>query len=272
MKIILFTVDQSFSVSVAALTGELIRAVNGILTLAYLTATNESRDPGEFILDQTSKLLGDIKVERRRQEGDSLDEIMALIKAENYDLAVFEERRRRGIFPTEQDSLVQKVIQHSPIPILLLRQKSNKFEKVLICSGGTNISEPAIELGANIASKLNAETALLHVEDKVPTIYRIAGVRNDKLSNIMSEDTPLAKHLHRCGEIFKEHDLKIETLIKHGVVDETIIDTAHKDNFDLVVLGASWSRKKLAGFLMGDITSELIKRMNSAILIVKTGI
>ena len=71
-------------------------------------------------------------------------------------------------------------------------------------------------------------------------------------------------------KLFEESGLEVEKLILHGVVDETIIETAYERDIDMVVLGASWSKKKLAGFLMGDITKELIKRMGSAILIVKT--
>ncbi len=195
---------------------------------------------------------------------------MTEINAENYDIVVFEDRRRRGFFATENDALVQKVIQHSPTSVLLMRQRSSKLKKMMICSGGTDISEPAIKMGAKIASKMNMETTLVHVEGPVPMIYSIAGVKDEKLRNIMDEDTPLAKHLINCDDIFNKSGLEVEKQILHGVVDETIIDAAHEGKFDLVVLGASWSKSKLAGFLMGDITKELIKRLASAILIVKT--
>lgn len=270
MKIILFTVDQSFSVSVAALTGKLASAVNGKVTLVYITSIDEEKAAGDFILDQASKLMDGVKIEKKHQRGSSLAEIMDLLDAEEYDLAVFEERRRRGIFPTEQDSLVQKVIKHSQIPILLLRQKSNKFNKMLICTGGTEISEPVINMGAKLASKMEIETTLLHVEGSVPVLYNIAGVKDEPLKNIIEEETPLAKHLKKCDEIFGDNKIKCDAMIKHGVVDETIIETAHNGHYDLVILGASWSRKKLTGFIMGDTTKELIKRMNSAILIVKS--
>jgi nucleotide-binding universal stress UspA family protein len=268
MNIILFSVDASFSVSVTALTGKLAQSLNANFTLAYISSSND-KEAGEFILNNADSLLEGLDVEKIYQSGESMEEIMALIEEGEYDIVVFEDRRRRGFFATEQDNLVQKVIQCSPTSVLLVRQMSNKFERMMICSGGTEISEPAIELGAKIASKLEMETSLLHVEGTVPTIYNLTGVKEERLKNILGEETPLAKHLGRCEEIFSEHGLEVKKLIEHGVVDETIIDTAHQEKIDLVVLGASWSRKKLAGFLMGDITKELIKRMGSAILIVK---
>jgi len=270
MNIILFTVDDSFSISVTALTGKLARSMGANLSLAYVCTTDDDQETGKFILDNAEKLLEGIKVKKIYKCGESLDEIMTEINAEHYDVVVFEDRRRRGFFATEHDALVQKVIQHSPTSVLLVRQRSSKLEKMMICSGGPEISEPAIKIGSNIASKMKMETTLVHVEGPVPTIYSIDGVKEEKIKNIMDEDTPLAKHLVRCDEIFEKHDLNVEKLILHGVVDETIIDAAHKGDIDLVVLGASWSRSKLAGFLMGDITKELIKRMASAILIVKS--
>ena len=270
MNIILFTVDESFSISVTALTGKLVESLNGKLTLAYISSSNDDREAGEFILENACTLLDCLDVKKMYQSGESLDQIMELIEEGQYDIVVFEDRRRRGFFATEHDALVQKVIQHSPTSVLLIRQRSSKFEKMMICSGGTSISEPAIKLGAKIASKLNMETTFLHVEGTVPAIYNVAGVKDEKLNHILREDTPLAKHLTENDKLFEESGLEVEKLILHGVVDETIIETAYERDIDMVVLGASWSKKKLAGFLMGDITKELIKRMGSAILIVKT--
>lgn len=270
MNVILFTVDESFSISVTALTGKLVESLNGNLTLAYISSSGDDREAGEYILDSACKLIDCLVVERIFRVGKSLNQIMAIIEEGSYDLVVFEDRRRRGLFSTEHDALVQKIIQNSPTSVLLIRQRSSKFNKMMICTGGTSISDPAIKLGAKIASKLNMETKLLHVEGTVPAIYNVAGVKDDKLGNIMSEGTPLAKHLLGNEKVFESYGLDVEKLIKHGVVDETIIEEAHKYDMDMVVLGASWSKKKLKGFLMGDITKELINRMASAILIVKT--
>ena len=269
MNIILFGVDQSFSVSVVALTGKLAKSLGAKLTLAFISSSDSDQEAAEFILNNASLLCKGIDVEKMYQSGESLEEIMDVLRKGQYDIVVFEDRRRRGLFATEQDQIVQKVILNTPTSVLLVRQMSSKLEKMMICSGGTAISEPAIELGAKIASKMEMETSLLHVEGPVPAFYNIAGVKDEHLNNILDEKTPLAKHLIKCSEIFSGHALEVEKMIEHGVVDETIIDCAHKKEIDLVVLGASWSKKKLSGFLMGDITKELIKRMSSAILIVK---
>ena len=49
INIILFTVDESFSISVTALTGKLVESLNGKLTLAYISSSNDDRNNAQNI-------------------------------------------------------------------------------------------------------------------------------------------------------------------------------------------------------------------------------
>ena len=90
MNVILFTVDESFSISVTALTGKIVESLNGSLTLAYISSSDDDREAGEYILKSACKLIDCLVVERIFRVGKSLDQIMAIIDEGAYDLVVFE--------------------------------------------------------------------------------------------------------------------------------------------------------------------------------------
>ena len=270
MKILHLVSDQSFTLSVIEYTKELAKLTRSSVTLLYIASRSKDLEVGWATLSQAQKSFEDMAVKVKLEQGDVIDNFLAEIEQEEYDMVVLEARRRRGLLPSNL-RLKLKILDHSPIPVLMVRHANVKLERVLICTGGLEISQPVIKLSAALAGSAHLDAALLYVSGSPPSMFAGTEVTDDSLEKIMMGDTPLAQHLKHSAAQLEEAGIRSRTVIRHGIVAESILEEAQSGKYDLIVMGASKSKKDLSGFLLGDVTREVIEQAQSAVLIVKQG-
>jgi nucleotide-binding universal stress UspA family protein len=142
------------------------------------------------------------------------------------------------------------------------------LERILICTGGQEISEPVVKLSANLAREANLKATLMYVSGAVPSMYTGMGEIEERLDDILETDTPLAKHLRMSAEMLAKNNIEAQVEFRHGDVAENIILEAQNGDYDLVVLGTSGSNT-FAGMLLGNVTQQVVNRAGCAVLIVK---
>jgi nucleotide-binding universal stress UspA family protein len=151
---------------------------------------------------------------------------------------------------------------------MLVRHVSRKLERMLVCTGGLEISDPVVNLSAKLADQAGLKATLLTVSTAVPSMYTGMEEIEETLEELLETDTPVAQHLRHSAEQLTKSGVPAEIKIRHGDVVEAILEETLEGNYDLVVLGET-EGATLRGLLLGNVTQQIINRAPSAVLISK---
>jgi hypothetical protein len=93
----------------------------------------------------------------------------------------------------------------------------------------------------------------------------------DDLDTLMRSNSGLSRSLARQRKILEQAGVKHELRLRYGQVIEEIADEITAGDFDLVVAGTHPTGEgKLVQWMMGDMTRELVEKLDRPILIVRT--
>ena len=172
------------------------------------------------------------------------------------------------MIPSKFRLMIQKIIKQSEIPVLLVRKSSENLDRMLVCTGGLEISEPVVSLSARLAGQVGMQATLLTVSAPVPSMYTGMDEMEETLEEVLETETPLSLHLRKSAEMLTKSGINAEIKVNHGDVVEAILEEAGSALYDLVVLGSTegWT---LRGLLLGNVTQQIINRAPCAVLVVK---
>ena len=131
------------------------------------------------------------------------------------------------------------------------------------------VAEPVIETGAWLAGATHARATLLHVASPVPSMYTGLGEIEETLPELLQTRTPVAGHLRHGAEILARHQVSAALKLRYGVVADEILREALEGDYDLIVIGASGTAGRLKGWLLGNVTRQVVERARCSVLVVK---
>ncbi|MDW7740524.1 MAG: universal stress protein [Bacillota bacterium] len=156
--------------------------------------------------------------------------------------------------------------------------------KVLACTDGSEHSKKALEKAALIAGGCKADdVAVIHVyEEKVDfaalPLFEVGATTRDTFSK---EDVDRFRKIQEEHEkarekviadalaIFEKEGIKARAILKQGHPAETILETAAKEGFDIIVIG-SRGLGGLKKLLLGSVSNAVIQEAKSgSVLMVK---
>lgn len=264
MNLLFLIANQEVSTSAIGFVGQVAEKMNASLTIL---AANEdvarlakirTRLEAEPVLPGTTRFVQADPVAAMQSALDKMADAMLVVNV----------RRRRRVIPSNYRFLSQRIIKAANVPVLLVRNASNKLDRMLVCTGGVEISEPVVQLSAKLAGPAGLEATLLTVSVAVPSMYTGMGELDESLEALLETETPMAQHLRRCAEVMADSGIRAEVKISHGDVVEAILEEAQEGLYDLVVLGET-EGSTLRGLLLGNVTQQIINRAPCAVLISK---
>jgi nucleotide-binding universal stress UspA family protein len=267
MKLLYISVDHLISDKVSEFVSDMADRTETSVTLFAVVDHEKHREKIQERIKEVEKVFK-ATLEIKLETGDAIPLILKEIETGDYDIAVIGLRQRRRMVPSAYRLLSQKIIKQSPIPVMLVREASCKLERILICTGGQDISDPVVKFSANLARAANLKAALLYVAGAVPSMYTGMDEIEERLDELLETDTPLAKHLRASAEVLAKNNLDAHVELRHGDVAESILLEAEEGDYDLIVIGTSGS-STLTGMLLGNVTQQIINRACCAVLIVK---
>lgn len=149
----------------------------------------------------------------------------------------------------------------------------SQINKVLIAVENNRSAELVASYGYEIASKLNASVALLHVNDiPVATPYLSDPMLNESQAVIpevvQAQDESSKQLLAKLNDMFAR-DITTYTFHKLGNPREEILSTADEWGADLIVAGTH-GRTGFDHFLSGSVAEKVIRKAKCPVLIVPT--
>jgi nucleotide-binding universal stress UspA family protein len=256
--------------SIVGFTCHVAELTNSSITVLCPVNSPEEIEKAQVQLEKVKTAVPGVQVHIKVEQGDPASVMLEETKAKQYDMMVLGLRRRRRIVPSAYRFLSQKMVKLAPMPVLLVRQVNVKLERILICTGGIDISMPVVESSAKLAGKAGVKATLLHVVSSVPKMYTGMGEMEETLEELLATDTPLAQHLKASAKILADHGIDSQIEIRQGAVAEEILKEAESGDYDLIAIGDPGSYA-IPRLLMGDVTQQIINRSKSAVLVVKQG-
>jgi len=269
MRILLCVAGPSPLKPVISFAGIIARATGSEVTLLHVIRRREEEPSGKQVLGLAQEMLSDLMVEARIRQGDPVGMILAEIQEGDYDLVAIGARREVSLAPLLLGSVALQVIRRAPTSVLVVGHARDDLKRILICTGGSAIANPIIETGAWLARAAEAQATLLHVTSAVPSMYTGLGEIEETLSELLQTDTPLARHLRQGAKVLAHHQVTAGLELRHGVPAGEILLEADQGDYDLIVLGASGAGGRLRGWLLGDVTREVVERAPCPVLVVR---
>ena len=123
-------------------------------------------------------------------------------------------------------------------------------------------------MGAVIASVSGSAATLFHVAANIPTMYTGLKSIEETLQELLQTDTPVARHLRRGAEILAEKNIQAELKLRHGSAVYEIMREIDRENYDLVVIGASGADTMIKEWIYGNLTQDIVDTVGIPVLVV----
>jgi len=141
------------------------------------------------------------------------------------------------------------------------------FKKILIAVDNSSCSEKAAKSGYDIASKFNAEVALVHIIEPAPATvnpdFTLAPVLLETFDNEEENSHALLKEIaQKFGKDVPTTKMSLIDTATHGIVQQ-----AEEWGADLIVIGTH-GRKGLYHFLMGSVAEHVARKSACPVMII----
>jgi nucleotide-binding universal stress UspA family protein len=143
------------------------------------------------------------------------------------------------------------------------------FERIVVGLDGSQVSETALRVGADLARRLGLPLHLVRVADisVVPWGANQAAAAYAELSGEMvREKEEATRYLETVAHPLNEQGLQVTTEIRSGFAARELADAAGPG--DLLVV-ASHGRHGLERLLLGSVADEVAERSRASVLIAR---
>jgi universal stress protein E len=269
VKILLLIKDMPYDETVVSYGGLIARATQASITLLHVALKQADPATGERILARACEMLPDLAVNTRVRRGDTTGRILAELKDGDYDMVVVGTHRDTILKQYFLGSVAHAVIRRAPASVLVAKQAKPSLKRLLICTGGIEVSELVVKTSARLAEALQAEATLLHVVHSVPSMYTGLSEFEETLPELLQTDTPLARHLRLSAEILAQRGIQAKLQLRRGVTEHEILREVRLREYDLIAMGTTGAAGRVKGWLLTDVTRQVIDQSPISVLVVR---
>lgn len=212
-----------------------------------------------------AKYLGDIlEAEITVTKSESAAAFLEAASGDDYDLLVIP-----WAGTPRSEKFARHVVNGANTSVLVVKEQPTTLQRVLICSGGRDLSNPVIRLGGKLAQAAGAKATLLHVVTPVPSMYTGLEAMEEDIGDLLGSDTPESKHLKNGAEELEDRQVEASIELRHGVAVDEIMRSTELRDYELVVIGASDAAPRLNRLVVGDLTQKILGRAPISVLVVR---
>lgn len=270
MKVLICINDLLVDEPGLLLGGKIARDLQAEITLFHVIPKDKEtgdRDEGEQLLEKASNILGDYPVITKVRRGTVVKRILKEAERGNYDMVVISVSQiGEGRQPVS--SVHRSLLRNLPCCLMVVKNPRADLKRMLICTGGLQMTESLIKVGARIANVEQADVTLFHVAANVPSMYTGLKTIEETLRELLQSDTPVARHLRKGAELLSKNNVQAELKLRHGSAVYEIVREIDREHYDMVVIGASGANTMIKEWFYGNITQDIVDAVGIPILIV----
>lgn len=211
-----------------------------------------------------------VEAEPKLRSGRPADEIVAEVKAGDFDLLIIGEGRRPNLLERVFGHTAQKVLARMPCAVLMANAVRDSFGHILVCDslaseGG--LVKSFLEGFIGLLSE-KRDVTILHVMSQMgagPSVegWELRASADELIQRKAIEGELITEDLERAEQSGK---LKPIAKVRHGLVVDEIVEEMSEGEYDLLVLGAhrgeGWER-----FLLEDLAGAIVRHSKVPVLV-----
>jgi nucleotide-binding universal stress UspA family protein len=197
--------------------------------------------------------------------GDVYDEIKRSIEFVKPDLIVMGTHGRRGVERWFMGSTTEKLLRHSPVPILTIRGMGDKpmaaprFRRILATTDFSEGTPDALAHAFSIAQENESELTLLHV------IHDVSADMSGKYRDSLVDG--VRKQLNEAVPAEAANWCKIVTRVATGVPYRIILRTIEDEKIDLLVMNIH-GKGMLDRALLGSTAERVVRAARCPVMLI----
>jgi nucleotide-binding universal stress UspA family protein len=203
--------------------------------------------------------------------GEPVREILKQTSTVTYDLVVIGARRTGTTGPYWRSAKTYEVIKAIPPPVLVAIGQCDRLKRFLVCTGGKEFIEEAVQLTGKLAAAVGASVTLLHVMAEPPAIYADLVRLEEDVERLLESGSELGMNLRGQKKSLEKMGVPAKVRIRHGIAIAQIFAEVEEGNHHMIVAGSSLARGPLRHYIMGDLTRSILNRAAGPVLVARTG-
>jgi nucleotide-binding universal stress UspA family protein len=205
------------------------------------------------------------------QSGEPVRQIVDQTSKTNYDLVVIGARWTGATGHYWRSQKTYEVIKSIQPPVLVAIGECKHLTRFLVCTGGKEFIDQAVQFTSKLAAAVKASVTLLHVMAEPPAMYADLVRLEENVDELLESKSELGTNLRRQRRELERLGVSAEIRLRHGIVIDQVFAEVREGNYDLIVTGTSQARGLLRHYIMGDLTRSILNRANCSVLVARSG-
>jgi nucleotide-binding universal stress UspA family protein len=273
MKILICSDGTSSAETATHLAGLLagpLHAETTLLGIAEVSGEEQSLRDALNIQAQSLQQHG-VSPEVVVQSGEPVWQIVQQTSNNKYDLVVIGARWTGEVGDDSRSTRMYEVIKAIQPPVLVAIGERKELKRFVLCTGGKEFTERAVEFTGRLAAALGASVTLLHVMAEPPAMYADLVRMEENVHQLLQSKSELGTNLRRQKRELDRLGVPAEVHLRHGIVIDQVFEEVRDGDYDLIVTGTSQARGLLRHYIMGDLTRSILNRANIPVLVARAG-
>ena len=243
------------------------------IALLGIAETSSDEEPLREALQKQAGLLHGrgISLDIVVQSGEPVRQIADQTSKNNYNLVVIGARWIGATGHYWRSEKTYEVIKSIQPPVLVAIGESKQLKRFLVCTGGKEFIEQAVQFTGKLAAAVKASVTLLHVMAEPPAMYADLVRLEENVSQLLESKSELGTNLLRQKRELERLGVSAEVRLRHGIVIDQVFEEAREGDYDLIVTGTSQARGLLRHYIMGDLTRSILNQANVPVLVARAG-
>jgi len=205
-------------------------------------------------------------------EGAAPQAILSVAASLRSDLIVVGSRGHGRIVGTLLGSTARALSRHSPVPVLVVRERREAPRRILVAADGSPDSHAAIEVLASMPLVDHAEVTLLHVaRETMPADVPEGAFADEARAAVERNERIDALEILRQAAAILPPCVTVGLETERGPAVDRILEVAGAKGSDLIVLGSRGTTLG-SGFLQGSTADRVLGGAHCAVLVARASI
>src|SRR6266436_568646 len=242
-------------------------------TLLGIAEKSDDEPALRVALDQQAQWLREKSVSPQIAvgAGEPVRQIVDQTAKAKYDLVIIGARKTGATGLHWRSEKTYEVIKSISPPVLVAMGEWAQLKRFLVCTGGKEFIEEAVQLTGKLAAAVGAAVTLLHVMAEPPAIYADLVRLEEDVTRLLESNSELGINLRTQKHDLEKMGVPTEVHVRHGIVVDQVFAEVRKSNYDLIVTGSSQARGMLRHYIMGDVTLSILNHANCPVLVARAG-
>jgi nucleotide-binding universal stress UspA family protein len=201
--------------------------------------------------------------------GEPIREILDRTSKTTYELVVIGARWTGATGDHWRSEKTYEVIKAIRPPVLVAIGECKSLKHFLVCTGGKEFIERAVQFTGKLAAAVGATLTLLHVMAEPPAIYADLVQLEEDVEQLLASKSELGTNLRQQKRELERLGVSAEVRLRHGIVIDQVFEEVREGGYDLIVTGTSQARGLLRHYIMGDLTRSILNRATCPVLVAR---